>query len=87
MHWLVKSSWWRPKKLVVEEVMGTKRYVKTSFNPGSNQSGNSNTSYSLGWVVRLFARDQKHLLSKMPFKPKGMLGQISTLDQLDQLRI
>merc|ERR1711988_838750 len=24
-HWLVKSSWWRPKKLVVEEVMGTKR--------------------------------------------------------------
>ena len=27
-HWLVKSSWWRPKKLVVEEVMGTKRYVK-----------------------------------------------------------
>ena len=32
-HWLVKSSWWRPKKLVVEEVMGTKRYVKTFFIP------------------------------------------------------
>ena len=26
-HWMVKSCWWRPKsRLVVEEVMGTKRY-------------------------------------------------------------
>lgn len=24
-HWLVKSSWWRPKRLLIEEVMGTKR--------------------------------------------------------------
>ena len=32
LHWLVKSFWWRPKKLVVEEVMGTKRYAKTFFN-------------------------------------------------------